>query len=235
MGVVGDGRCCIPVHMCLRAPVAAVAELPPLGWRVWWRYWVVDHAWVRLIVPNLYQIDADVWRSNQPGRRRLRRLKARGVRAVLSLRGDSNDASSVIEKRAAAEAGIPLHFVRMRAYKLPQPEVLLDAVGKLRTLPKPLLIHCKSGADRTGLMVTIYLHVMKGVPLAEARRALGWQYAHASWGKAGIVHEVLDAYARDAAETGIAFETWVATRYDPEALTKAFEARPWYRRGPQRR
>jgi hypothetical protein len=52
-------------------------------------------------------------------------------------------------------------------------------------------------------MVTIYLHVMKGVPLAEARRALGWQYAHASWGKAGIVHEVLDAYARDAAETGI--------------------------------
>jgi protein tyrosine/serine phosphatase len=205
-----------------------------MGWRIWWRYWVVDHAWVRTMVPNLYRIDNDIWRSNQPGRRRLLRLKAQGLASVLSLRGDSDDAASVIEKRAAAEVGVPLHFVRMRAHKLPQPEVLLDAIDKLRTLPRPLLVHCKSGADRTGLMITIYLHAMKGVPLAEARRALSWRYAHASWGRAGIVHEVLDAYARDRAETGIGFEDWVASRYDPDALTEVFNARPWYRRGPQR-
>jgi protein tyrosine phosphatase (PTP) superfamily phosphohydrolase (DUF442 family) len=205
------------------------------GWRLSWRYWIVDHAWVRTLVPNLYRIDEDLYRANQPGRRRLLKLKAMGIRSVLSLRGDSMDAASVVEKRAAEEAGLPLHFVRMRAHKLPQPEVLLDAIGKLRTLPKPMLLHCKSGADRTGLMVTIYLHHLKGLPLEEARRALSWRYAHAHWGRAGIVHELLDAYARDRADTGVDFETWVETRYDPEALTAAFRARPWYRRGPQMR
>lgn len=206
-----------------------------MRWRIWWRYWVVDHAWVRTLVPNLYRIDADVWRSNQPGRRRLRRLKSMGLRSILSLRGDSDDAASVVEKSAAEEVGIPLHFVRMRAHKLPRPEVLLDAIEKIRTLPKPLLIHCKSGADRTGLMIVIYLHVMKGVPLSQARRALSWRYAHASWGRAGIVHELLDTYAMDAEESGVGFEDWVRTRYDPDAVTERFEARPWYRRGARRR
>jgi len=203
------------------------------GWRLWWRYWVVDHAWVRTVAPNCYRVDADIWRSNQPGRRRLLKLKAAGARAILSLRGDSLDAASVVEKRAALEAGLPLHFVRMRAHKLPRPEVLVDALEQLRSLPKPLVVHCKSGADRTGLIVTIYLHAMKDMPLSEARRALSWRFGHASWGRAGIVHELLDAYARDHAETGIGFEDWVAMRYDPDALTERFNARPWYRRGPR--
>lgn len=214
-------------------PVDAPPAPPrPSALWIWYGYWVVDHAWVRLLVPNLYQIDIDLWRSNQPGRRRLARMKAKGIKAVLSLRGDSYDAARLVEKDAAAEVGVPLHFVRMRAQKLPQPDVLLDALNKVRGLPKPLLIHCKSGADRTGLMVTLYLHVVKGVPLAEARRSLSWKYAHASWGRAGIVHTLLDAYAADVAATGIGFEEWVATRYDPEALTQAFNALAWYRRGP---
>jgi protein tyrosine/serine phosphatase len=193
----------------------------------------MDHAWVRLLVPNLYRIDEDLWRSNQPGRRRLMRMKTMGIRSVLSLRGDSFDAASLVEKDAAAEVGIPLDFVRMRAQKLPRPEVLLEAIAKVRDLPKPLLIHCKSGADRTGLMVTIYLHAIKGVPLGQARRALSWKYAHASWGRAGIVHTVLDAYAAAHDETGIGFEDWVATAYDPDALTQAFNDLPWYHRGPK--
>lgn len=198
---------------------------PVSGVRLWWRYWIVDHAWVRVVIPNLYRIDENLWRSNQPGRRRLHALKAQGLQAILSLRGDSDDAASLVEKRAAAEVGLPLHFVRMRAHRLPRPEVLLDAVEKLRTLPKPLMVHCKSGADRTGLMVVIYLHVLKGRPLAQARRALSWRYGHARWGRAGVVHVLLDAYARDHAETGIGFEDWVATRYDPEALGDRFRTR----------
>jgi len=205
-----------------------------LGWRVWWYYWLVDHAWVRLLVTNFYHVDEDVWRSNQPGRRQLRRLKAQGLSAVLSLRGDTKHASFIVEKRAVEEVGLPLHYVRMRAQRLPKPEAILAALDKIRTLPKPLLVHCKSGADRTGLIITLYRHVIKGEPLAEARKSLAWYYAHASWGKAGVVHEMLDAYARDNEATGIGFEDWVRTRYDRDALAAAFKARPWYRRGPQK-
>jgi protein tyrosine/serine phosphatase len=88
----------------------------------------------------------------------------------------------------------------------------------LREMPKPMLVHCKSGADRTGLAVTLYLHVIRGEPLEQARRALSWRYAHLSFGQAGVVHRMLDAYAADRAATGIGFEDWVATRYDPAAF-----------------
>lgn len=206
---------------------------PRFGLAVWWRYWIVDHAWVRLLVSNLYEVDEEIWRSNQPGLRQLRRLKRRGLKSILSLRGDSRNAASLVEKAAAQEAGLRLEFVSMRARNLPEPGVLLDALEKLRTLPKPLLVHCKSGADRTGLIVTLYLHVVKGLPLPEARKALSWRYAHAHWGQAGIVHELLDAYERDRRESGVDFEVWLATRYDPDALTRSFATRPWHRRGPR--
>ena len=85
-------------------------------------------------------------------------------------------------------------------------------------MPKPMLVHCKSGSDRTGLAVTLYLHVIKGQPLDEARRALSWKYGHWSFGSAGVVHRLLDAYAAAHAATGIGFEDWVRQDYDAVAL-----------------
>ena len=103
---------------------------------------------------------------------------------------------------------------------MPPAETLLELLDHLRDMPKPMLVHCKSGADRTGLAVTLYLHVIKGRPLDEARRALHWKYAHFPIGKAGIVHRMLDAYAADHAATGIDFEQWLRTRYDPDEFNR---------------
>ncbi len=187
--------------------------------RIFREYWLRDHAWVRLFVPNFYKVDADLYRANHPGYRRLRRARDLGVRSVLSLRGDRATAPTLVEREACAALGLELGFVRLWTTRLVDGAVLLDLVGKLRDMPKPMLVHCKSGADRTGLAVTLYLHVLKGMPLEEARRALNWRYAHLPWSKAGIVHTMLDAYAADRSETGIGFEEWVRTRYDREALT----------------
>lgn len=211
-------------------PVPEHVALPRFGTGMWWQYYVADHAAVRLLVTNHYRIDEDIWRSNQPGFRRLKRLKAEGLKSVLSLRGDHRVAPVYVEKAAAAELGLRLEFARLRAHKLPRAEELQGAIDKMRALPKPLLLHCKSGADRTGLMVTLYLHLEKGVPLAEARRALSWRYAHFELGGAGIVHEMLNAYGRAHAARGTGFEEWLASEYDREALTDAFEARPWWQR-----
>jgi protein tyrosine phosphatase (PTP) superfamily phosphohydrolase (DUF442 family) len=183
-------------------------------------YWLKDHAVLRLFVPNFYRVDADLYRANHPGVRRLRIARDKGIRSVLSLRGEDPSAPTLVERRACESLGLELGFVRLWTTRLVEGEVLLDLLQKLRTMPKPMLVHCKSGADRTGLAVTLYLHVLKGVPLAEARRALHWRYAHLPWSRAGIVHRMLDAYAEAHTATGIGFEDWVRTAYDPKALSR---------------
>ncbi len=189
-------------------------------WRVFFRYWVHDHAWVRVFVWNFYKVDDALYRANHPGFRVLSRARDLGIRSVLSLRGDAQNTPNIIEREACDRLGLELRFIRMRTSVLPQRDVLLELIALLRDMPKPLLVHCKSGADRTGLAVTLYLHVVRGRPLSEARKALSWRYAHFSWGKAGIVSRMLDAYEADNRETGIGFEEWAATRYDPAAITR---------------
>lgn len=181
------------------------------------RYWIGDHAWVRAFVPNFYRVDEALYRSNHPGLRRLRKARNLGIRSILSLRGP-RCMPSRLEHAACDQLGLELKFVRMSTVRLPSGETLLDLLEHFRTMPKPMLVHCKSGADRTGLAVTLYRHVIRGETIEEARAALHWSYGHLSFGKAGIVHGMLDAYAADHARTGIAFESWLRERYAPSAL-----------------
>ena len=203
-------------------PVLSRADLPTFK-KILLRYWIKDHAWLRAIIPNFYQVDELLYRSNHPSPRRLSHLKRLGIRSVLSLRGSGKNTPSILERNACERLGLELKFIRMRTGVLLSPNTLLDLLNELRTMPKPMLVHCKSGADRTGLAVTLYLHVLKNMPLDQARRALSWRYAHWKWGQAGIIHALLDTYAADHIATGINFERWVATQYDPDKITTIYQ------------
>lgn len=51
--------------------------------------------------------------------------------------------------------------------------------------PKPLLIHCESGADRSGLAAALYLAAISGAGEEVAEEQLGLKYGHISepWGR----------------------------------------------------
>ena len=176
-------------------------------------YWWTDHGWLRSLWTNFEKIDAEVWRHTHPSPARLAQLKAMGAASVLSLRGSTSPPSR-IEAAACAELGLAFRPIAMRAHALPSKEALLDLINTLRTSSKPLVIHCKSGSDRTGLAATLYLHVIKAVPLGEARGQLALRYIHNPWGKAAIVNRLLDAYAAQAKP----FEDWVRDDYDQIGL-----------------
>jgi protein tyrosine/serine phosphatase len=55
----------------------------------------------------------------------------------------------------------------------------MDAlVALLREAPKPMLIHCKDGADRAALASALYHLAIEGKPLAEADDELTVWYGH---------------------------------------------------------
>ena len=56
----------------------------------------------------------------------------------------------------------------------------VQLIALMRTLPKPLLIHCKQGSDRTGLLAALYLASIKGVDVDTADDELSLAFGHFS-------------------------------------------------------
>lgn len=185
----------------------------------------VDHGFLRWLWHNTEEIAPGVWRSNQPDRRRLRRWKKSGIRSVLSLRGDHDGAVARIERAACAELGLGFSYTGLSATSAPRREVLLDLFARFRRIERPFVMHCKSGADRTGLAATLYMVGIEGQPTAQARRQLSLRFMHSKWTRAGVIDHLFDLYEARQAESPIGIEDWIAQEYDPAELTRSFARR----------
>jgi protein tyrosine/serine phosphatase len=181
-----------------------------------------DHAILRTFWTNQSEIAPGVWRSNHPGRARLARMKAKGLRTVISLRGGGDEAHNATERIWCDELGLTLRFVAMTDKALPLRETLLTLIETFREAEGPILIHCKAGADRAGLASAVWLLTMTDTPLSEARKMLSWRHLHMRSSRAGVLGEVLDAYAK---HRDMPFADWVAEVYDPEAVAAGRGAR----------
>ena len=180
-------------------------------------YWLRDHGFIRTVWTNFHKLDDQVWRHNQPSPGRIAQLADMGAKSFLSLRGP--DAPVVqIEEATCNALNLAFRGLPLRALALPEREVLQDLLKAMREMPKPMVIHCKSGSDRTGLASVLYRHVILGQPLDEAREELALRYIHNRRGGAGVVHRFLDAYETAHNDRGIQFEDWIANEYDRKAL-----------------
>lgn len=109
---------------------------------------------------NFHVVEAGrVYRSAQMSESELNRMIAQyGIRSVLNLRGAYPGEAWYDNEVAVSRANGIDHFdYALRPDKLvnvKQSEELLQAI---RNAPSPLLIHCKMGSDRTGLVSALYL------------------------------------------------------------------------------
>ncbi|WP_019015594.1 tyrosine-protein phosphatase [Elioraea tepidiphila] len=192
--------------------------------RAWADALFVDHAVLRLGWRNRGVVEAGrLYRSNQPLPFQLALEARRGIRTVLNLRGRRDCGSDALAREACARLGMTMIDAPFESRGAPHKDRILRLAGLFDTIAYPALIHCKSGADRAGLVAAIYL-LLRGHPAEEAARQLSWRYGHVAAGKTGILDAFLDRYAAAQAESGIGFLDWVRGPYDEQALREDFHA-----------
>jgi protein tyrosine/serine phosphatase len=125
-------------------------------------------------------VHGEVYRAAQPDPDDLRRwAEDHGIRSVLNLRGtDESSEWYRQEASVASDLGLKLADFPMSARRNPGLERMDELVALMRSLPKPLLIHCMSGADRTGLASALYLAAIADAGETAAEGQLSFAYGH---------------------------------------------------------
>lgn len=99
---------------------------------------------------NLYKIDANLYRSQKPTDEDLDTIKKLGIKSILSFREYHND-SDVFKN----EANVTLYRVKVKTSKMSIDEIK-QSLEIIKNAPKPILIHCWHGSDRTGVISAAY-------------------------------------------------------------------------------
>ena len=102
-----------------------------------------------------------------------------GIKSVLNLRGaHAGEAWYDQEMAAVRELGIAHYDYPISAKRFVTGQQIAEILDIIRQAPKPLLIHCKSGSDRAGLVSALYRFAVTGASPAEADRELSLLYGH---------------------------------------------------------
>ena len=195
----------------------------------WLNMLFVDHSVFRFFFNTRHAIADDCYRSSHPMPYQLRAAAHAGVRSVLSLRGDETHiGSNVLEIEACRELRLKLVHYPIGSRDAPERHQLLRIKELFEELPRPLLLHCKSGADRAGLASAIYLMVEKNQPVEVAERELCfWPHGHVRQAKTGILDHFLETNRAYHTAHGTSFMDWVEHHYDREAVRASFHSTWW--------
>ena len=190
----------------------------------------LDHGIFRLLYLNKHRLSDRAWRSAQPAPHDIRALARQGLRTIVNLRGERLCGSYWLERAVCARHGIVLVNFQIRSRSAPTREELRAARDLFERIEYPMLMHCKSGADRVGLMSALYRFLEEGVPLVEAKRELSLRYGHFRQADTGILDRFFERYLEDHRRQPMPFFAWVDTVYDPQELRRSFRASGWARR-----
>jgi hypothetical protein len=196
--------------------------------------WFFRRPW---FLGNLGEVDAGrVLRSAQPTTQLRNLIRDYRIRSILNLRGGStSDWWYDAEVKASEASGVAFYDFPLSATKRPTRLELLILIDILKACPYPLLIHCKAGADRTGLASALYRMIQRGDPPTQAEGSFSFEFGHIPLGGTEHLHEPLDEYAawltaRGLVHTPDRFRDWVKNVYEPADVTAD---PPPYQPGPR--
>lgn len=201
------------------------------GWPRWTLWGLSLGVLVGLVFEAVYVVGGRNFHTVLPGRvyrsaqltpEQLRRVvRQRGIQTVINLRGTcTNFAWYWQESAVTQELNIDQHDICLSACRYPPPAEVLQLVQTLQQARYPVLIHCRRGADRTGLAAVIARLLQPGADLASARGQLSPRYGHLRLMRAAYLDDFLDQYADALRQDALAhspeiFVRWVERDYRP--------------------
>jgi protein tyrosine/serine phosphatase len=165
----------------------------------------------RYALHNFHTVIAnEVYRSAAPGDALIERLaREKHLKAIIDLRGHAD--ADPEEERTARRLGLDFIRVPMAVTRLPTRQEMIALVRAIDSAPRPMLIHCKSGADRTG--VASAMAAMRGGQPLDAAVSSQLRLAYLHTGSPGEdVAEVFEQYRADAGRLGRPVGGWAEFR-----------------------
>lgn len=155
------------IVVTLLTPIASIAADRPANWAT------------LVTLPgteNFYMVTTELYRSAQPSSKAMEEYEHFGIKTVLDLRSIHND-KDVAKNRKLILLNVPMHSWYI------ENEDVVQALSYIRTAKKPILIHCKYGADRTGLIIAMYRIIEEGWSKADAIKEMtdGGYHFHTVW------------------------------------------------------
>ncbi len=183
----------------------------------------VDHAIFRVSWTNFSRVGGQLYRSNHPMQRHIRSAARMGIKSLINLRGENPSSWYYLEAEACERYGVELVNFPVKSRDAPSKELIHGSKDLFDRITYPALMHCKSGADRAGLMGVLYLLLHEGRPIEEAMRQLGWAHGHVRSSKTGVLDHFFETYAAATRDNPMDFLAWVDQVYDPVAVKASFK------------
>jgi protein tyrosine phosphatase (PTP) superfamily phosphohydrolase (DUF442 family) len=168
-----------------------------------------------------------VLRASQPSPRAIESLAATGaIRTIVNLRGaNSKKAWYRDEEEAARRAGVELISLRFETFDWPPRIETLKLVEALERAPRPILIHCESGLDRSGWAAAV-ARILAGETSDDALGELSPWKGHFCRRDSCALHQFFAMYEDWINRTGLpdsreSFLRWVRQAYYPQPYAAA--------------
>lgn len=162
-----------------------------------------------ILGPNFHEVDRGrYYRSAQlDGKEFDYYIKKYGIRTIINLRGAFPAEAWYNEELQVSQKNEVLHYdIPMLAENIPHRENLIRLLDLFKNVPRPILVHCQGGADRSGEASAIYQMLYAGKSKEEALKMLTWRYRHL---------EIYKPAKRYFIENIWQGESWAYQSYDP--------------------
>jgi len=152
-------------------------------------------------------------------------LSAENIHGIVNLRGANPSYGWWHGERAVAQKLGVAHFDAMLdSRKLPTRAMLMDLLAAFDNAPRPFLVKCSGGQDRTSFACALYLIHSRGWGLRRLadKQFARWPYLHFPKKHQRWLRRFFD-YAQTSAKAA-PIAQWIAADYDPQHFAQWLDA-----------